>query len=207
MGRKSKAKQERRKKREQAKRAAALKAAKRAEERDAAEPETIQPVAGKRVAVEPEIMPPLDEDDDFDQELQRLLNVLGVSGEDDADVTDETLETYFHYLREHISLPFMVTGIEDMGCFGWEEYYTWGPGSKREHQRLKKSRPSYTDTYELLGFYEDELYEDEGILVHVKRTTDKKKFTLPLADLEGTDEHSKNTHLLHDYVSWFVNYR
>jgi hypothetical protein len=160
-----------------------------------------------RPKVDQEMPEPFAGENDWEQQLQRILSVLGVSSEEEADVTDDTLETYFDYMRQNLSMPCTLTGIEDMGCFGWEEYYTWGPGSKREYNKLKKSRPSYTDEYELLGFHEDELYEDEGILVHVKRTSDGKKFTLSLSDLEDTDKQSRNAQLVNDYVTWFVNYR
>ena len=36
---------------------------------------------------------------------------------------------------------------------------------------------------------------------------DNKKFTLPLADLKASDQHSDNYQLLDDYAVWFVNYR
>lgn len=145
-------------------------------------------------------------EDNFEAQLERILNILGVSSEDDADVNWENLNTYFDYLEENIKLPCRLTGIEDMGCFGWEEYYTFGPGNKREHEKLKKQYPSYTDEYELLEF-SDEMTEDEGIYVHVRRISDRKKFTLPLADLEETEKRSRNAQLLQDYVVWFVNYR
>jgi hypothetical protein len=153
-----------------------------------------------------EMMTDIVGEDNFDAQLERILKILGVSSEDDAEVNWENLNTYFDYLEENIKLPFKLTGIEDMGCFGWEEYYTFGPGSKREHEKLKKQYPSYTDKYELLGF-SDEIIEDEGIYVHVKRISDRKKFTLPLADLEATEKRSRNGQLLDDYVVWFVNYR
>lgn len=91
-----------------------------------------------------------------------------------------------------------------MGYFGWEEYYTFGPGNKREYEKLKKTSASFTDTYELLGF-DDELYE-EGIVVNVRRVSDKRKFAIPLADLEAEDKKSKNYQLLDDYAVWFVNF-
>jgi hypothetical protein len=46
-----------------------------------------------------------------------------------------------------------------------------------------------------------------GILVNLKRVSDKKKFTLPLAELKATDEKLKNYQLLDDYSVWFVNNR
>src|SRR5262249_51314658 len=91
--------------------------------------------------------------------------------------------------------PCQLTGIEDLGCFSWEEYYTFGPGSKKEYEQLKKKRASYTDTYELLGF-EDEVDPEDGILVHVRRLSDKKKFTLTLSDLASRQFWSKNVRYL-----------
>ena len=52
---------------------------------------------------------------------------------------------------------------------------------------------------------EDDVYE-AGIVVNVKRVSDKRKFVIPLADLEAEDEKSRNYQLLNDYVVWFVNY-
>src|SRR5687768_9853520 len=99
------------------------------------------------------VMPKLDKQD------QRIANIFGT--QDVPDVTDETLEVYLDYLKQHLDLPFQVTGIEDMGCFAWEEFYTFGPSNEREYAKLKKKRPSYTDTYELLSF-DDDYDEDYG---------------------------------------------
>ncbi len=185
MGRKSRAKKERREK---------------------AQKKEIQSGNTLKKGDEKEILKKIAAESDFDEQTERMLSILGVNDEEDADVNDENLDTYFDYLEENLEMPCLLTGIEDMGCFGWEEYYTLGPGSKREHEKLKKQYPSYTDEYELLSF-SDEFDEEEGIHVHVRRTSDKKKFTLPLADLEGVGKNQKNVQLLHDYAVWFVNYR
>jgi hypothetical protein len=47
----------------------------------------------------------------------------------------------------------------------------------------------------------------EGILAKCVRLSDKKRFTLPLADLRATAKSSKNYELLDDYSVWFVNNR
>jgi hypothetical protein len=73
------------------------------------------------------------------------------------------------------------------------------------YERLKETQPSYTDTFELLAL--DKIDADYGIMAEVKRVSDKKEFTLPLADLEATDASSRNYQLLDDYSVWFVNYR
>ncbi len=140
-------------------------------------------------------MPKLDKQD------QRIATIFGT--EDVPDVITTTLERYRDYLQQHLELPCQLTGIED---FAWEEYYVIGPGSKAEHERLRKTRPSYMDTYDLLSF-DDDVDPDVGIVVHVSRVSDKKRFHLPLADLEVTKKKSKNYQLLDDYVVWFVNWR
>jgi len=139
---------------------------------------------------------------DFDKQEKRIAEVFGQ--DEVPNVSDDTLTTYLDYLKKNVKLPCRITGIEDMGYFGWEEYYTFGPGSKREYERLKKSRASFMDTFELLSF-DDEIYE-VGILVNVKRVSDKRKFVIPLAELEAGDKKSKNYQLLNDYSVWFVNY-
>ena len=103
-----------------------------------------------------------------------------------------------------MTLPVLVTGIEDMGCFAWEEYYILGPGSKAEHARMKKTHPSFTDEYELLSLKDS--FGEEGLYGDVRRVSDGKTFTLPLADLKTIQEHTKNAQLLGDYVVWQVNF-
>jgi len=143
---------------------------------------------------------------DVDEQWQRIFDILGVSNEDDADMNMENLQKYLVYLKKNIEMPCLVTGIEDTGCFGWESYYTFGPGSEREYNKSKKKYPSYTDEYKLLEFHEN-FDEEEGLYVDVERISDKKKFSLTLADLEGKDQNSQNAQLLDDHSVWFVNFR
>jgi len=118
-------------------------------------------------------------------------------------VSKAKLKTYLRYLKGRLEFPVKVKGIED---FEWEEYYVFGPGSEREYEQLKKTNPSYTDTFNLLGLVE-EVEDWEGILAKLVRLSDKKRFTLPLADLRATDKSSKTYELLDDYSVWFVNNR
>ncbi len=137
---------------------------------------------------------------DLDQQEKRIAKTLGKR--EVPDVNEATLEKYLAYLKKGLKFPYMLTGIED---FSWEERYVLGYGSSAEYERLKKTKPSYTDTFELLELPEaDDHY---GIMAKVKRVTDKKGFTLPLSDLEATDEASTNYELLDDYSVWFVNWR
>lgn len=135
-----------------------------------------------------------------DKQDARVMTILGTKN---LDVTEAKLAIYLQYLKEHLEFPVQLTGIED---FDWEEYYVLGPGSKKEYEQLKKTRPSYTDTFKLLGF-EEMIDEWTGILVKVERVSDRKRFTLPLADLEVTDKKAKNYELIDDYAVWFVNNR
>ena len=102
-------------------------------------------------------------DDQYDR-IYKLLNAEDVEDENNAVVNHENLEKYLAYLKKEITLPIVVTGIEDMGCFGWEEFYNFGPGSKKEYEKLKKKYPSFRNEYELLSFNED-FDDEEGLYV------------------------------------------
>ena len=140
------------------------------------------------------------DEDEFEEQNQRIAAVLG---EADVEVSRKSLKKYLGYLKQQVERPCQLTGLED---FLWEEFYVIGPGSKKEYQELKKTRPSYTDTFELLGFV-DEIDENTGLLVRARRTSDNKEFTLELDYLKTIDENSKNYQLLDDYTVWFVNHR
>ncbi|MCD6199929.1 MAG: hypothetical protein J7K15_15410 [Deltaproteobacteria bacterium] len=140
---------------------------------------------------------------EIDQQMKRIQAILKVNDEDDMVVNDENLEKYFQYLNKNIAFLCIVTGIED---FRWEEFYVLGPGDQDEYEELKKTQPSYTDHYRILSF-DDHYDEDNGILANVRRVSDKRKFTLPLEDLEAVGRTSINYQILDDYSVWFVNYR
>jgi len=108
--------------------------------------------------------------------------------EDNLGVSDESLKMYRSYLQENIVIPCELTGIED---FRWEEFYVLGPGDRKEYEELKKTRPSYQDVYKLISF-DDQIEDMEGLMVKVKRISDRKQFVLPLADMKTTDKKSPN---------------
>lgn len=151
-------------------------------------------------------------EDNQDDQDERIYTILDINVDEDdeeveeAAVTHENLIKFFEYLEREITLPVVVTGAEDMGCFRWESFYAFGPGKKEEYAKLRKEHPSFRDKYQLLSFSED-FDEEEGILGNVLRISDNKKFTLPLADLETVEKKTKNEQLLNDYVVWFVNFR
>jgi hypothetical protein len=136
-----------------------------------------------------------------DDQERRIASIFGM--DEVPEVRDETLRIYLNYIKDNIDTTCEITGIED---FEWEEYYIIGPGSKREHEKLRKTRPSFMDTYKITGF-DDEPDERYGILINLRRISDKKQFTLPLADLEATDKNNQSYQLLHDFSVWFVNWR
>ncbi len=123
-------------------------------------------------------------------------------GEDNIEVSYKSLELYLKYLQENIIKPCELTGIED---FRWEEYYLMGPGDKLEYEELKKTRPSYRDVFTYMSF-DDQIEELEGLMVRVKRVSDRKQFVLPLADLKVTNKESPNYQLINAYAIWQVNY-
>ncbi|MEM1170925.1 MAG: hypothetical protein AAGJ08_18055 [Cyanobacteria bacterium P01_H01_bin.35] len=132
----------------------------------------------------------------FEQKLEEIL------GTTNLEVNLTNLKKYLKYLKQNLTIPCLVTGMEE---FEWEEHYTMGPGSKKEYQKLKKTQPSYTDQFNLLKL-DNKLDVEYGIFAVLERTTDNRKFTLPLADLETVVEDSINGELLEDYSMWFFTY-
>lgn len=136
----------------------------------------------------------------LDKQDQRIADIFGT--EDVPDVTEETLERYLEHLKQNLEFPCQVTGIES---FEWEEYYMYEDGREKEHERLRKTRPSCMDKYELLSF-DNDIDPEDGILVNVRRISDKKTFVLALAKLEATKRKSVNRQLLNDYAIWFTTW-
>lgn len=168
---------------------------------------TALPIATKKAQTLTVISPAeteLSSSSNFEEQEGRIGLIAGLDEEGDVrSVNNETLATYQKYLQTHLEQPCQLTGSED---FQWEEYYIIGPGSKQEHDRLRKTKPSYLDTYELLEF-KNAIDDWNGLLVSVKRVSDRKKFVLPLSDLKDTDKQSNNAQLIEDYSVWFVNWR
>ncbi|MDE5110513.1 MAG: hypothetical protein O4753_04350 [Trichodesmium sp. St7_bin2_1] len=147
----------------------------------------------------------VEDDDDEVEEIheevfeEKLEEVLGTTT---FKVNQTNLKKYLKYLKQNLAIPCLVTGVEE---FEWEEYYTVGPGSQKEYQKLKKTQPSYTDEFNILKL-DNKLDVEHGILAVLERTTDNLKFTLPLAELEGVVEDSVDAKLLQYYGIWFFTY-
>ena len=140
-------------------------------------------------------------DKDINKQKRRIAKVFP-EGIEDIFKSSGTLEIYREFLKNKLANPVNMTGIED---FDWEEFYILGPGSKKEYEKLKKTRPSYTDKY-ILESIDDEYDEHFGLIATVLRECDKKLFQIPLADLKALDKNTKNYQLLDDYSVWCVNY-
>lgn len=122
---------------------------------------------------------------------------------DDISRRSETLVFYKSYLEANLKFPVRITGNES---FDWEECYIIGMGSNREYEKLKKTRPSYTDIFSMsrIDSYYD---EDYGLFAKVTRLSDKKRFQLPLVDMKAVEKKSPEYQLLEDYSIWFINYQ
>lgn len=128
---------------------------------------------------------------------------------DEESTCEDYLEKFLDHLESSLRLPCDVTGIED---FRWEERYVIGPGDPEEYETLRKDRPSYQDTFELLEIEEDVysewmMYRGEDLAGFVRRKSDGKEFYLGLAEIKAVDKKSRNYQLLDDYAVWFVNNR
>lgn len=142
---------------------------------------------------------------DFDEQCSRIQSVFDL--DEIPKVTKENIEYYFEWLKLKLKLPCILTGIESMGYFGWEEKYDFGYGTEKEFEETRKKRGSYQESYELkdLDKAKGEGYWD--ILAPVVRVSDKKRFTIPLSELQAEDESSENYQILNDYTVWYVNWR
>lgn len=137
------------------------------------------------------------------------LRIEAILGDEEEMGFDEVVTVFFKHLKANLQLPCEVTGIED---FRWEEPYVFGGCDQHEYRRLKKTRPSYADHYELLeirpeGWSEWMMFHGEDIAAHVRRISDGKEFILGLAELKAADNTSPNYQLIDDYAVWFVNSR
>ena len=134
----------------------------------------------------------------MDEQENRIIDILG----EGCERKDNNFLMYYNYLKENISIPCVLTGIED---FPWEEKYVFGGWDQNEYEELKKDNPSYTDEFELIELLEPASGE-EDLFIKAKRLSDKKVFELELSWLKCTDSKSNNYQLLHDFSVWQVNY-
>ena len=106
---------------------------------------------------------------------------------------------YLTSLKKHLRLPVRVTGIED---FPWEEPYVIGGWDQREYEELKKTKPSYTDKFDLLEILKP---ARDDLIAKIRRLSDKKIFQIELSWLRCVDKRSPEYVILDDYSIWYVN--
>lgn len=138
--------------------------------------------------------------DDFDKIEARVAKIFEI--EEAPEVTEENLLKYREYILDHFDKKTILTGRED---FLWEEYYVLGPGDPVEYKKLKKTRPSYTDEYELIDIVEGRI-ERNDLVAEVKRLSDGKIFEIELYWLTPKEKKTKDFQLLDDYATWQVNW-
>lgn len=117
--------------------------------------------------------------------MNTVLVIQDVILGDDNERTMQNASRYRSYLLKNLSLPIIVTGTED---FPWEEPYVIGGWDQREYEKLKKTNPSYRDTFELQALGPPNEHED--IIARVKRLSDGRVFEIELSWLCCDDEES-----------------
>jgi len=132
--------------------------------------------------------------DDFEERLQEVL------GDDDEQCARNS-QRWRQHLLTNLTLPLRVTGTED---FPWEEPYVFGAWDADEYEDLKKTKPSYTDTFELLEIGEPD--EDNDLTAKVKRVSDQKMFDIGLSWLIPTSKKDPAYTMMDDYAVWHYNY-
>jgi hypothetical protein len=141
---------------------------------------------------------------DYDEQCSRIQSVFELGKI--PEITEKNLGHYLRWLKLKLTFPCILTGIESMGYFSWEERYEFGYGSPKDYEKLKRERGSYKESYELQTLDKATVYKDRDILVPVVRVSDKKRFTIPLSELQASDKNSENYQLLNDYTVWYVNW-
>ena len=134
-------------------------------------------------------------DSQFESKIRKILGTKKINANFENSIK------YLNYLKQNMQFPCHVTGIEE---FEWEEEYIMGFGTKKEYARLKKTQPSYTDSF-TINRVEDLILHEDGIFAQVQRVSDRKNFLLLLAELESVDAMSPNNQLLDDYSVWYIN--
>jgi hypothetical protein len=135
----------------------------------------------------------------MDADEARIAAVFGTN--EIPEVSKKDLLRYRTYLLQHFDRKMVLTGRED---FSWEEKYVFGLGNRSEYEKLKKTKPSYTDEYELVDISDE--VEENDLLARVKRLSDGKSFEIGLSWLTTKKKKGKDYQLLDDFATWVVNW-
>jgi hypothetical protein len=128
---------------------------------------------------------------------KRVHDALG----DDNERCARNAKRWRGHLLSSLPLPIRVTGIED---FPWEEPYVFGGWDKGEYARLKKTQPSYTDTFDLVDIQGPEEHDD--LVARVRRVADRRVFHIGLSWLRTESKDDPLYNKLNDYSVWHCNY-
>lgn len=88
-------------------------------------------------------------------------------GEDVGRSASTTLK-WLNYIQNRVTLPSEVSGIE---AFPWEELYIMSFWDTKEYEELKKTNPSYSDVYDLVGLYLPE--GNDTLIAEIVRISDQ----------------------------------
>jgi hypothetical protein len=133
--------------------------------------------------------------DEQNKKFEKILDIW------DLWVSEENHNRFLDYLAEHIKTPCVLTGAEN---FSWEEPYLLGIFDQTEYEKLKKERPSSADQFKLIRL--EGIDDRWGILVKVRRISDKKIFIIPLWELKTADKKDRNHPFIDAYSNWMSNY-
>lgn len=137
---------------------------------------------------------------DFDKEDKAYAALFSSNN---IDINKVNLKIYREYLMANLKQPVFLKGR----CpFPWEEEYRFGIGNSVEYEHLKTKHPSYRDEFILMKIFNANVGDESGLVVKVKRKSDKKVFKIELFYLESVDKQSFNSELLNKYSDWIVNY-
>lgn len=144
---------------------------------------------------------------EIDDDERRIMGILSPDKELDElpFVTAETLAMYHQFLVKHLTENILLTGRESAGYFSWEEKYEFGGGNEVEYKKLLHTKASYQETFQLIAL--SSVDDEWGSIAQVLRVRDKKKFDVPLADLEVCKKTETEWRIVEDYGMWMTNYQ
>ena len=106
-------------------------------------------------------------------------------------VSMKYLNKYHDFLKNVLPSGILFTASD---AFEW-----WGESEKKSSLEL-----SVDDVFSLVSF--EEIHEERGIIVRVRREIDGSLFDLPLDSLKTLKTSNPGTQELEDYSYWFVNF-
>jgi len=108
---------------------------------------------------------------------------------------------WLDYILNQVALPTRVSGIEE---FSWEEPYIIGGWDQEEYKELKKTNPSFSDIYELVGISLPE--NGDTLMAQIVRISDRLTFHMRLCFLEGCSGDKIVDSIIDTYAYWHYNY-